>query len=73
MTDQEIIATKKSRGRPATGQGQQIVTRLHDDLLAPLDAFSVDAVKNPDAPIGRPEAVRRILRSWLIEQGYLKP
>lgn len=71
MIDQELNASKKSRGRPATGQGLQIVTRVHDDLLAPLDAFAADHSANPDAPIGRPEAVRRIIRDWLLGHGYL--
>jgi hypothetical protein len=73
MTDQQLNASKKSRGRPATGQGLQIVTRVHDDLLAPLDAFAANQAANPDAPIGRPEAVRRIIRDWLIVHRYLLP
>lgn len=72
MSTQEKNASIKSRGRPATGKGQQVVTRLHDDLLGPLDAFAADTGGNPDAPIGRPEAIRRILKDWLIGNGYLK-
>ena len=68
MSDQDKNASIKSRGRPATGKGQQVVTRLHDDLLEPLDKFSAG---QPDTP-GRPEAIRRILRDWLIGNGYLR-
>lgn len=59
----------KKRGPAATGKGLQIVTRMHDDLLQPLDAF---AASEPDAPT-RPEAVRRIVRDWLVGRGYLHP
>ena len=52
----------KKRGPAATGKGHQIVTRVHDDLLKPLDDFISE---QPDAP-GRPEAIRRIVRDWLI-------
>ncbi|MCW2309737.1 hypothetical protein [Rhodobium gokarnense] len=44
--------------------------RLHDDLLVPLDAFISDEAVNPGNP-SRPEAIRRILRDWLEERGYL--
>lgn len=67
MDQQEKSDSTKSRGRPPTGKGQQIVTRLHDDLLSPLDAF---IASETDAP-SRPEAIRRILRDWLIGHGYL--
>ena len=44
------------------------MTRLQDDLLNPLDAFREE---QPDKP-SRPEAIRRILKDWLIGAGYLK-
>ncbi|WP_132075515.1 hypothetical protein [Sinorhizobium americanum] len=68
MTDQDKNDIKKSRGRPATGQGEPVLTRLQDDLIVPLDRFCSDEADNP----GRPEAIRRILRDWLISHGYLK-
>ena len=37
------------------------------DLLDGIDAFSAE---EPDKP-GRPEALRRIVRDWLIGHGYL--
>jgi len=44
------------------------MTRLQDDLLSPLDAFIADQADTPS----RPEAIRRILRDWLISHGHLK-
>lgn len=66
MTDQELNASIKSRGRPATGKGQTIGVRMHDDLLAPIDAYAAKIGEN-----SRPEAIRRILKEWLAEKGYL--
>ena len=68
MSTQEKNAITKSRGRPATGKGHQVVTRLHDDILEPLDKFASEESDGPS----RPEAIRRILRDWLIGHGYLK-
>lgn len=67
MTDQQNNDNKKSRGRPATGIGQMLGVRLHDDLLKPLDAVIGD---EPDMP-SRPEMIRRIIKEWLIGRGYL--
>lgn len=64
-----VAEKRKRRGPPPTGKGQQVVTRLHDDLLNPLDSF---ASSEDDKP-SRPEAIRRILRDWLIGHGYLPP
>ena len=49
---------KKSRGRPATGQGSPILVRLQPDLLALVDANCKDNET-------RPEAIRRILKEYL--------
>lgn len=70
MTKQEktLLARKGKRGPAPTGKGQQVVTRLHDDLLDPLDKFASEQADNP----GRPEAIRRILKDWLIGHGYLR-
>jgi hypothetical protein len=62
MTNSENDDVKKSSGRPATGKGQQIVVRLHNDLLGQLDAFAGAA---QPCPLNRPEAIRRILRERL--------
>ena len=62
-----MLTQKKKRGPAPTGKGQIVGVRLHDDLLLPLDKF---AAEQDDR--SRPEAVRRILRDWLIGNGYLK-
>lgn len=64
-----MVAQKKRRGPTPTGKGQQIVTRLQEDLLKPLDQF---VAEQKDAP-SRPEGIRRILRDWLVGHGYISP
>lgn len=61
-------ATKKKRGRPATGLGQLIGVRLQPDALSQLDAYR-DA--EGDAPT-RPEAIRRLVLEGLATHGFLK-
>lgn len=63
-----IRASKKSRGRPATGKGQQVVVRMQPDLLIAVDRFAADQ----NSP-SRPEAVRTLLQDHLTGLGYLKP
>ena len=64
-----IRATSKSRGRPkTTGQGLQIPVRVHDPLLSALDAFAAD---QGEAPLTRPEAMRRAATEHLRAKGYL--
>jgi hypothetical protein len=53
--------TKKSRGRPATGQGVQIGTRWPEATVGELDAW---AEKQTDKP-GRSEAIRRLVELGL--------
>lgn len=45
--------------------------RIERSELDGINSFAADSSANPDAPIGRPEAVRRIIRDWLIAHGYL--
>lgn len=59
--DKSINVIKKSRGRPATGQGTLIGVRLLDDPLAKLDAW---ISKQPE-PMTRPEAIRRLVERGL--------
>ena len=63
------MISQKRRGPAPTGKGEPVLTRLQEDLLTPLDKY---AAEEPDSP-GRPEAIRRILKDWLIGHGYLKP
>jgi hypothetical protein len=53
---------KKRRGPGPTGEATPVLVRLHDDMLARLDAWRGEQPDNPS----RPEAVRRILgdRLW---------
>ena len=59
-------AKRVSRGRPEVDT-EQVAVRMPRDLLDGIDAFSAE---EPDKP-GRPEALRRIVRDWLIGHGYL--
>jgi len=51
----------KKRGRPAIGQGTPVQIRLQPDQLAALDAW----IAERDAKLGRPEAIRLILKEKL--------
>ncbi len=62
------MLTQKRRGPAPTGKGTIVGVRLHDDILAPLDAFAAEQSDET----GRPEAIRRILRDGLERLGYLK-
>tara|TARA_R110002020_G_scaffold36894_31_gene111008 strand:+ start:1362 stop:1496 length:135 start_codon:yes stop_codon:yes gene_type:complete len=42
---------------------------MEREMIEGIDAFAAE--ENP--PVKRPEAIRRIVRDWLIEHGYLKP
>lgn len=53
--------SKKSRGRPATGQGKQVVVRMHEPLISQLDKW----IEAQDKKVSRPEAVRRLLSAAL--------
>jgi metal-responsive CopG/Arc/MetJ family transcriptional regulator len=55
----------KKRGRPKTDT-TAIMLRVPPSMLAAIDMFVDD-----DAGISRPQAVRLILRKWLVENGAL--
>ena len=63
-----IKVTPKKRGRPATGKQPHVSVRMADDLTAAIDAFAFEETDKPP----RSEAIRRILRDWLIGHGFLK-
>lgn len=65
-----MSSKKQRRGRPPI-DSERVDTRILRDDLVGLDKFSADTMANPDAPISRPEAIRRILRDWLVGHGYL--
>jgi hypothetical protein len=53
------ISVDKKRGRPSTGIGTMVGVRLQPDDLELLDLW----IAANDPELGRPEAVRRIIRS----------
>lgn len=61
MNRSTTVQPQKKRGPKPTGKGTPIQVRLQPDMLAALDKF-VDE----QAGISRPEAVRLILKDWLI-------
>lgn len=58
----------RGRGRPAVDT-ERVCTRLPREMLDGLDAFAAEEADTPQ----RPEAIRRIIRDWLIGHGYLPP
>lgn len=67
MTESTINPSIKSkRGRPPV-DSEQIGIRLTRDLLDAIEAYQSD---EPEA-VPKTEAVRRIVRDWLISHGYL--
>lgn len=49
-------------GRPkTTGPGEPQVVRMHDELLAAIDAW----IANEDLAVSRPEAIRRLVELGL--------
>lgn len=53
-------------GRPKV-DSERVDTRLPRAILDGIDAFASQQQDHP----ARPEAVRRIVRDWLAERGYL--
>lgn len=56
----------RKRGRPPV-DSELLRARVERDMLDGIDRFIAD---EPDAP-SRPEAIRRILKDWLIGHRYL--
>lgn len=63
-----IDGPKKSRGRPPADT-EAVKVRLPRSDIDGIDAF---AASEPDHPT-RTEALRRIVRDWLIGHGLLPP
>jgi len=57
----------RGRGRPPV-DSEEVRSRMDRDLLDGIDAF---AASETDKPV-RSEAIRRIIRDWLVQRGYLK-
>lgn len=58
---------KKRMGRPPV-DSEQLNLRIQRDALDGIDAFAAAEHDQPN----RTEAVRRIIRDWLIGHGYLE-
>lgn len=63
-----LHAKKVGRGRPRSDT-EQVAVRLPRDLLDGIDAYAAEEADKP----GRPEALRRIVRDWLVGHGLLPP
>lgn len=60
-----LNASKKSRGRPATGKGAPIQVRLQPETLA-----KIDALREKQTPVPtRPEAIRQIIEATFKMMG----
>lgn len=68
MAASTLNATKKPRGRPATGKGVPVQVRLQPELEQAVDAAIAAA---PDPKPTRPELIRRALAAWLRGEGFL--
>lgn len=56
-----------ARGRPQTVPIKKLIA-MDQDMLDGIEAFRADQDDRPN----QSEAVRRIIRDWLIGHGYLK-
>lgn len=63
-----INVPQKKRGRPATGKNPRVGIRIEPELIEAVERYRLG--QNPET--NQSEAMRRILRDWLIEHGYLK-
>lgn len=68
------MSTTNNRGRGRPPVDSELL-RFRDDrqVIEAIDAFASDGDVNADAPITRPEAIRRLVREALEKAGYLKP
>ncbi|MCW6511532.1 hypothetical protein [Lichenifustis flavocetrariae] len=64
------VHQKKGRGRPATGRGPAVTSRLTDEIVAGLDAYSD---RQPDPKPSRSEMIRKILEDRLVHEGLIPP
>ncbi|MBB1093144.1 hypothetical protein HUU61_17880 [Rhodopseudomonas palustris] len=65
-----VDTNKKGRGRPSTGGRKAgILVRLLDEQLADLDRW----IERRDAPMTRPEAIRRLVELGLTVKALGKP
>ncbi|MGJ2408930.1 hypothetical protein ACR8FJ_22465, partial [Salmonella enterica subsp. enterica serovar Paratyphi A] len=58
----------KKRGRPATGKQPHVSVRMEPGLTDAIDNFSNEQSDKPPRSV----AIRRILKNWLIGNGYFR-
>ena len=59
------MSTKKRMGRPPVDT-ELLRTRVDREIIVALDKFRSEEKDEPN----RPEAMRRIMRKWLAENGF---
>lgn len=64
-----ISVHQKKRGRPATGRGPAISSRLTDQIVAALDAY---ITQQPEPVPSRSEMIRKILEDRLVHEGLIE-
>jgi hypothetical protein len=57
--------SKKRRGPAPTGVGKGQLVRMHDQLIAEIDAWTAAQ----DGELSRPEAIRRLVELGLTAKG----
>jgi hypothetical protein len=62
-----INSAKKSRGRPPV-ESEAVNVRFASKLLDGIDSY----IRKVGEPIGRPEAIRRIVSEYLKRRGLLE-
>jgi len=62
-----IKVIPKKRGRPATGKDPLIGFRVPPNIAAAIEKFASEEEDRP----ARSEAIRRILKDWLVAHRYL--
>jgi hypothetical protein len=68
MSRQEILKSKKPRGRPATGIGTPVMVRLAPAVIDAIDAFRTEQ----QPVINRAAAIRQFVVEALKRRGMLK-
>ena len=68
-SDMSISVIPKKRGRPATGKDPLVGVRMSRDITEAIEAYIAD--QDPPPP-NRSEAIRAMLRDWLVTRGYLE-
>lgn len=62
-----ISVTHKKRGRPATGKNPHLSIRVDPEIIHAVETYR----SNENGNLNQSEAIRRILKDWLTEKGYL--